>query len=162
MTAAARVSIAAAIAVLCACACKAQTQSVREAREASELLPDAPTVQVAVIADKSFAPSPALSPLSPFWTHERRAVFAINIGSRAADIAQTCQRIGDSPQFRERWIPGAGRSCGAVTAWIASGEAVEIMTEWYLHKHGHDRMAKALGWMSAAGSGVSVGYTKSH
>lgn len=158
--AAARVSIAAVIAILCACT--AQAQSV----EASELLPDAPVVQAAVIAEKPFtkpfAPPPALSPLSPFWTRERRAVFAINIGSRAADIAQTCQRIGDSPQFRERWIPGAGRNCGAVTAWIASGEAVEIMTEWYLHKHGHDRMAKALGWMSAAGSGVSVGYTKSH
>lgn len=84
---------------------------------------------------------------------------AFNFRVRAADAAQTCYHLANTPRWHEDWLPT--QSCGGVVG-ISAGWAVGAFTlDRFLIRRGHSRFAH-FQTLSGASAGVGITYTFTH
>lgn len=86
----------------------------------------------------------------------QRAATIVNFSVRAADTAQTCYNIYETPRWREQILPV--HSCAGVAAWNAGTAFGAWQLDRWLRAKGHPRLAQ-FQWFSAAGSGYGIAYS---
>lgn len=112
----------------------------------AETLPDAPS---AIAQTQPRAPSP--------W-HQLRLPLTAMWASNAADMALTCSVLANGGH--EDFLPT--QSCGGVAAILVGERAAATGVAWFLARHGHPRVAKALLWTATGSTGYAISYTVAH
>lgn len=107
------------------------------------------------VAELPDAPSTNVRSVHKFMDRQAKIGLALRVGFKTADLVQTCHNIKTGG--REQWLPV--KSCGKIAAYFAITETSSLLTEYWLHKHGHHKLER----LSMYGDIVqhSIGFTYS-
>ena len=90
-----------------------------------------------------------------FWTKEQKITTSANFALGAWDSAKTCQNLAGGGH--EYWNPS--QSCGVNAGMIMGGKVGLLGVQYLLWKHGHQKIARAIGWAGIGGSSSAITYS---
>ncbi len=98
------------------------------------------------------ATTPKPKATDKFFNRANLLGFSVHAAIRAADAAQTCERLGNG--VHEAWLPM--KSCASIAAYSMSMVPAQIATSYLLHRRGHYQLEKWMPYLWAAPSAAGI------
>lgn len=123
--------------------------------------PNAPSA--VVNAEQSNAPSVERPPQHKFWDRETAILFGVHAGLEAADFALTHNALAHGGVERNPLAkPFTNLGTAGQAAFFAGGTAVTLGISYWLHKRGHHRMERLVGFYAIGDSAFGVIHNATH
>lgn len=118
---------------------------------------------VAVVAQPSSALSTGVRVEHKFWDTQTAVLFGLHAGLEAADFGLTHYALAHGAVERNPLArPFTNLGTGGQAFFFAGGTAATLGISYWLHKHGHHRLERAVGLYAIGDSGFGVIHNATH